>query len=203
MQHRAYCEWKSVKESRPGFVWEHHKPIESYGPFVVRSVAQERHAEESSPSQEENLARRDTQQLDTCADTMQHEFNLYKLCGYITGKIAKLDDTEPQNVKDTYRKNLGSNDARIIQLRAQLGSLKMSLNDSVVEHLQKLKEVRNQLKGVGEIVADKEMVVATIIILPREGPLNLGPFITNLCTQGRVRSIPFNEFEGLLLQEES
>eukprot|EP01018_Ginkgo_biloba_P007121 Gb_17052 [translate_table: standard] len=29
------------------------------------------------------------------------------------------------------------------------------------------------------------MVMATIIGLPREGPSNLGPFITSLCTQGR------------------
>eukprot|EP01018_Ginkgo_biloba_P033937 Gb_40895 [translate_table: standard] len=79
----------------------------------------------------------------------------------------------------------------------------MSLGDSVVEHLQKLKEVRKQLEGVGETVEDKEMVIETIIILPQEGPMNLGPFITSLCTQGRVRSIPFNEFQGFLLQEES
>eukprot|EP01018_Ginkgo_biloba_P012836 Gb_32218 [translate_table: standard] len=72
----------------------------------------------------------------------------------------------------------------------------MSPNESVVEHLQKL-------EGVGETVVDKEMVMATIINLPWEGPMNLGPFITNLCTQRRVRSIPFNEFEGLLIQEES
>eukprot|EP01018_Ginkgo_biloba_P020936 Gb_17245 [translate_table: standard] len=72
-----------------------------------------------------------------------------------------------------------------------------------VEHLQKMKEVKNQLEGVGEIVADKEMVMPTIISLPREGPTNLGPFITSLCTQRRVRSIPFNESESLLLQEES
>ena len=59
------------------------------------------------------------------------------------------------------------------------------------------------MEGVGETIADKEMVMATINNLPREGPSNLGPFITSLCTQGCVRSISFNEFEGLLLQEES
>eukprot|EP01018_Ginkgo_biloba_P021609 Gb_27140 [translate_table: standard] len=79
----------------------------------------------------------------------------------------------------------------------------MSPSDSVVEHLEKLKEDRNQLEGVGETVEDKKMVMATIISLPQEGPLNLGPFITSLCTQGRVRSIPFNDFKGLLLQEEN
>eukprot|EP01018_Ginkgo_biloba_P028677 Gb_12289 [translate_table: standard] len=134
---------------------------------------------------------------------MQHVFALYKLWGYITGKIAKPNDTEPQSVKDAYQENLdnafaiinlviittikinikkrktpkdgwdtlsnlyaGSNDAKIIQLRAPLGSLKMSLNDSIVEHLQKLKEVRNQLEEVGETIADKEMILGTIISLP-------------------------------------
>eukprot|EP01018_Ginkgo_biloba_P039722 Gb_32153 [translate_table: standard] len=79
----------------------------------------------------------------------------------------------------------------------------MSPSYSVVEHLQKMKEVRNHLEGGGEIVVDKEMIMSSIINLPQEGPTNLGPFITSLCTQGRVRSIPFNEFEGLLLQEEN
>eukprot|EP01018_Ginkgo_biloba_P029032 Gb_18392 [translate_table: standard] len=68
---------------------------------------------------------------------------------------------------------------------------------------QNLKEVRNQLEGVGETIEDKEMVLATISNLPREGPSNLGPFIISLCTQGCVMSILFNDFKGLLLREES
>eukprot|EP01018_Ginkgo_biloba_P032180 Gb_05326 [translate_table: standard] len=120
---------------------------------------------------------------------MQHVFTLYILWGYITNKILELEDTVSEC----------SNDARIIHLRTQLESLKMSSGDSIVEHLQKLKEVINQLEGVGEIVENKEMVMETIIDLPQEGPTNLSPFITSLCIQGRVMTITFNDFEGLLL----
>eukprot|EP01018_Ginkgo_biloba_P038139 Gb_41321 [translate_table: standard] len=59
----------------------------------------------------------------------------------------------------------------------------------------------SKVEGVGETIADKEMVIATIIILPREGPTKLGPFITNLCTQGRLKSIPFNDLKACFFKK--
>eukprot|EP01018_Ginkgo_biloba_P038900 Gb_11521 [translate_table: standard] len=108
----------------------------------------------------------------TWTGTMQHVFTLYKLWGYITGKIAKPDDIEPQSVKDTYQENLDNALAIII-----LAVIPTSELISRRAQLPRMLGILCQI-WVGEIVADKEMVMATIINLPREGPSNLGPFIT-------------------------
>lgn len=81
-------------------------------------------------------------------------------------------------------------------------SLKMSPGDSVVEHLQKLKAVINELEGVGEIVEDRDGNGNHHQLATRR-TFESWFFHHNLCTQGHVRSFPFNDFEGLLLQEES
>eukprot|EP01018_Ginkgo_biloba_P006929 Gb_21148 [translate_table: standard] len=126
----------------------------------------------------------------------------------LTIKEASVVETHERgahNVKDTYQEHL-DNALAIINL-VVIPTIKTNINKSTTPKeawdTLKLKEVRNQLEGVGETIVDKEMVMKTIISLPWEGPTNLGPFITSLCTQGRVGSIPFNEFEGLLLQEKN
>eukprot|EP01018_Ginkgo_biloba_P017808 Gb_29337 [translate_table: standard] len=147
------------------------------------------------------------QNYSTWADIMQNVITLDKLWGYNTDKITKSIETKAQNVKNTYQENL-NNALAIINLDV-ITTIRTNIKKSTTPkgrlgHIDKfLKKVRNQLEGVGQTVANKEMVMATLINLPRERSTNLGPFITNLCTQGRERPIPFSEFKGLLLQEES
>eukprot|EP01018_Ginkgo_biloba_P012539 Gb_23521 [translate_table: standard] len=90
------------------------------------------------------LAETKTQNVkDTYQENLGNAFAIINLVVIPIVKINIKKSTTPNEAWDTLS-NLyaGSNDARIIQLRAQLGSLKMSLGDLVVEHLQKLKEVR-------------------------------------------------------------
>ena len=86
------------------------------------------------------------------------------------------------------------NDARDLMLREQLYGLKLG-DGSVVDHVQQIKQIKSQLHNIGEPLIEKELVVSTMKSLPKA----YESFKTSLAISGKLKTLSFNELEGLLL----
>jgi hypothetical protein len=89
-----------------------------------------------------------------------------------------------------------SNTNRILFLKSKLLGIKMDGNESVSSSLGRIKEVKDKLVNIGEIVSNTDLVTITL-----NGMLEYyHMFITGLTA--REKPPPFEELTGILLQEE-
>ena len=85
---------------------------------------------------------------------------------------------------------------RIVFLKTKLLGIKMDGNESVSSFLGRIKEVKDKLVNIGEIVSNTDLVTITLNGLLEDYHM----FITGLAA--REKSPTFEEMTGILLQEE-
>lgn len=92
------------------------------------------------------------------------------------------------------------NAARVEYLKKQLDKLEMQEGDNMVEHLTKIKDLREELLNIDEVIPDKDVISKTLNSLP---PSYL-TFQTSLTLSLRANPEPlrFEELVSLLLQED-
>jgi hypothetical protein len=89
-----------------------------------------------------------------------------------------------------------SNTNRILFLKTKLLGIKMDGNESVSSFLGRIKEVKDKLVNIGEIVSNTDLVTITLNGMLEDYHM----FITGL--EAREKPPTFEELTGILLQEE-
>eukprot|EP01018_Ginkgo_biloba_P022452 Gb_27180 [translate_table: standard] len=87
------------------------------------------------------------------------------------------------------------NESQVLYLRNELYGMKMSEGDLVTSHIAQIKNLKEQLTIVGEVVRPKELIHITLNSLSHSYEM----FVTGLTTTSRVSTIIFEELCGMLL----
>ena len=88
------------------------------------------------------------------------------------------------------------NTNHLLFLKSKILSIKMEENESVVVFISHIKELKNKLGDIGEIVSDTDLVMITMNGMSD----NYQMFITGL--NAREKPPKFQELSGILMQEE-
>ena len=118
---------------------------------------------------------------------------------YVKGNIIP-DIRDCKTSKDTWNKLKGlyetSDSNRILFLKTKLLSIKMEVNESITKYLSHIKDLRDNLGGIG-----KEMSSSDLVIVPLKGLL-LDYKVFILALIARKTPPTFAELDRILLQEE-
>lgn len=90
-----------------------------------------------------------------------------------------------------------NNPSRALALRQQLHHVKMDKEDSVISFFMKIANLRDQLSAIGDIIADKDLVMLALNGLPQSWE----PFIQSI--SGRSKLPKFDRLRADCIQEES
>jgi hypothetical protein len=92
------------------------------------------------------------------------------------------------NMKKTYEmyealENMfeSNNTLRALILKGQLQNIKMTKGDTVATFFMKMSEIKDQLGAIGEIISDRELVLATLNNLPKHWEPFLQSIVKDSC----------------------
>lgn len=88
------------------------------------------------------------------------------------------------------------NTSRVMALKSKLFSMRMNKNETIVAFVARIKDVKDALGNIGEVVSDFDLVSITLNGMRDEFQM----FITGLAA--REKAPTFDDLTGILLQEE-